>query len=96
MDVVTLALQEELQRDQGFFVGHETRQQQHRMAVAARRLHQQRQRSRQQRHFEQGARLQQRGQGMRRPDVGMADNGTAIGHGVSVYRFRSNLLGRSP
>jgi hypothetical protein len=78
VDVIALALQEQLQGDQGLVVGHEAGQQQHRMAVAARRLQQQRQRGRQQRHFEQGARFQHRVQCAGLADVRMANDRVAL------------------
>ena len=72
LHVVAAAAQEEFQREQRDLVGHEAGQQQHRVAVAARRQHQSRHRIRQESHLEQRPPLGQRVQQMRFPLVRMA------------------------
>ena len=66
-----------IKHKQRLFIGHKTRQQQHRMAVALGRLQQQRQRHGQQRGLKKRTGLQQRVQQMRCAGVAVTDN---LGH----------------
>ena len=66
---IAAVLQVPLQREQRRLVAHEAGQQQHRMAVAARRGHQRRQHRRQRRQLEQRAPLRHRMKDVRRAAV---------------------------
>jgi len=75
LHLVAAVLEEQLQHDHRALVGHESRQQQHRVAVAARRKAEQRQRPRQRRHLDEDPRLEQLVQ-----QVGLADVAFSGGH----------------
>jgi len=76
---VAAVLQEQLEHDQRRLVRHESRQQQHRVAVAARRPGEDGQVPRQRSHLEQGARLDQLVPQQRLADVCLSRGHRAVG-----------------
>jgi len=78
LNLVAAVLQVELEHDQSALVGHEAGQQQHRVAVAARRAGQHREVPRQRCCLEHGARLDHLVQ-----QAGLADVGLSSGHRAS-------------
>jgi len=81
LHLVAAVLEKQLQRDQRLLIGHEPRQQQHRVAVAALRARQPRQAPRQRGNLDEGTRLDDLVQQARPADVAVS-----LGHPDSVFR----------